>query len=145
MCDVTDGMKASENAELHSIISGGGELELVGEVQLGQRLEDVGHTVTKLDLVDGVGGRPPHGARGARHLLGGGLVQRVLQGGELMVRKVSHVQELNTILILFSWVHRHVCKVESTQSEIIVTQILLDRSNFREGFVNNVKFHTCFS
>ena len=41
MCDVTDGMKASENAELHSIISGGGELELVGEVQLGQRLEDV--------------------------------------------------------------------------------------------------------
>ena len=78
-------MNGSENASLHSIISGGGELELVGEVQLGQRLEDVGHAVTKLDLVDGVGGRPPHGARGARHLLGGVLVQHVLQGGDLVV------------------------------------------------------------
>ena len=39
--DITAGMNGSENASLHSIISGGGELELVGEVQLGQRLEDV--------------------------------------------------------------------------------------------------------
>ena len=55
-------MNGSENASLHSIISGGGELELVGEVQLGQRLEDVGHAITKLDLVDGVGGRCPASA-----------------------------------------------------------------------------------
>ena len=74
---------------------GGGELELVGKVQLGQRLEDVGHAVTKLDLVDGVGGRPPHGARGAWHLLEGVLEQ--LDGearGVAQVAEVAHVHEL---------------------------------------------------
>ena len=54
------------------------ELGLVVGVHQGQLLEGVGHGVDLLPL----GPRGPH----PHHLLGAGLVQHVLQGGELGMR-----------------------------------------------------------
>ena len=65
------GMGAS-NAEIHSFNSPPLKVVPVDGVLQGQLVEDVDHGVDLLPL-------------GARHLLGGGLVQHVLQGGGLVL------------------------------------------------------------
>ena len=67
----------ASNAEIHSFNSPPLKVVPVDGVLQGQLVEDVDHGVDLLPL----------GPRGPRHLLGGGLVQHVLQGGGLVLNR----------------------------------------------------------